>query len=63
MKVVMAQAPESLLDQRRRTGADRWDEIWDGVLHMPPMPNREHQDLEGTMVSSQRLAAADSAAI
>lgn len=49
MKVVMAQAPESLLDQRRRTGADRWDEIWNGVVHMPPMPNREHQDFEGAM--------------
>jgi len=30
---------------RRRTGADQWDEMWDGVLHMPPMPNREHQEL------------------
>jgi Uma2 family endonuclease len=35
-----------IIDLRRRTGADRWDEMWDGVLHMPPMPNRSHQDLE-----------------
>jgi Uma2 family endonuclease len=49
MKVVMAQAPQSLLEQRRRTGCDRWDEMWDGVLHMPPMPNRDHQDLEGAL--------------
>jgi Uma2 family endonuclease len=31
---------------RKRTGADRWDEIWDGVLHMPPAPNVHHQDFE-----------------
>ncbi|MGA2257225.1 MAG: hypothetical protein ABSG53_21430 [Thermoguttaceae bacterium] len=35
-----------ILDWRRRTDADRWDEMWDGVLHMPPMPNRSHQELE-----------------
>jgi Uma2 family endonuclease len=34
------------MELRRRNGADRWDEMWDGVLHMPPMPNRRHQDLE-----------------
>jgi Uma2 family endonuclease len=34
---------------RRQTGADRWDEMWDGVLHMPPMPNRFHQDLQWSM--------------
>jgi Uma2 family endonuclease len=49
MKVVMANAPASLLEQRRKSGADRWDEMWDGVLHMPPMPNRDHQDLEWAM--------------
>jgi Uma2 family endonuclease len=49
MKVVMADPPRRLLEERRRTGADRWDEVWDGVLHMPPLPNRDHQDLEGAM--------------
>ncbi len=49
MRAVLADVPASFLDDRRRTGADRWDEIWDGVLHMPPMPNREHQDLEGAL--------------
>ena len=46
MKAVMADIPAPLLAWRKKTGADRWDEIWDGVLHMPPMPNRDHQDLE-----------------
>ncbi len=45
MKAVMPQVPQHLLDQRARTGVDRWDEMWQGVLHMPPPPNREHQDL------------------
>lgn len=41
MKAVMP----DVLAYRRRTGADRWDEMWAGVLHMPPAPNRAHQDL------------------
>ena len=45
MKAVMPQVPQHLLDQRARSGADRWDEMWEGVLHMPPVPNREHQDV------------------
>jgi len=49
MKAVIANLPESFLEARRRTGADRWDEMWEGVLHMPPMPNRDRQDLEGSL--------------
>jgi len=45
MRAVMSDVPQHILDQRARTGADRWDEMWEGELHMPPMPNREHQDL------------------
>lgn len=45
-KAVMADVPAWLLEQRRRTGADKWDEMWEGVLHMPPMPTPEHQDFE-----------------
>jgi Uma2 family endonuclease len=39
----MLDAPQSLLDERRRTGADRFDEVWDGVLHMVPPPSLWHQ--------------------
>jgi Uma2 family endonuclease len=49
MKGVMAPVPTELLAQRKRTGADRFDEMWEGVLHMPAMPNREHQGLEGEL--------------
>jgi Uma2 family endonuclease len=42
----MAQVPAHILEWRRRTGADQWDEMWEGVLHMAPSPNRDHQDFE-----------------
>lgn len=45
MRAFFAEIPEYLLDERRTAGADRWDEMWDGVLHMPPMPGPEHQHL------------------
>lgn len=31
------------LARRKRLGLDRWDEMWDGVLHMSPAPSYEHQ--------------------
>jgi Uma2 family endonuclease len=49
MKAVMADVPQHILDWRRHTGDDQWDEMWEGVLHMAPSPNREHQDIEGAL--------------
>ncbi len=49
MKAVMPEVPPDIRQLRLRTGSDRWDEMWEGVLHMPPMPSRAHQDLEGEM--------------
>jgi Uma2 family endonuclease len=43
MRAVMLEVPEALLEQRRRSGADRWDEVWEGVLHMVPPPSDPHQ--------------------
>ena len=40
MRAVMPTLLPDVMALRKRTGADRWDEIWDGVLHMAPMPNR-----------------------
>ena len=34
-----------LLAQRRASGADRYDEVWDGVYVMSPMANNQHQSL------------------
>ncbi len=46
MKAVMSEVPPRILEWRRRTGADRWDEMWEGVLHMLPPPRLSHQNLE-----------------
>lgn len=45
MKAVMLDVPKELLEERRRKGHDRFDEMWDGVLHMVPQPSSEHQSL------------------
>ncbi|MEW4571032.1 Uma2 family endonuclease [Tautonia sp. JC769] len=34
---------ERLLEQRRASGGDRFDEVWDGVYVMSPLANNEHQ--------------------
>ncbi len=41
---------EELLARRRRAGADRLDEVWQGVRHMVPGPSFEHARI------SQQLA-------
>lgn len=51
MKAVLSEVPQTLLKARKRTGADLWDEKWEGVLHMPAMPLIEHQDLAGELQS------------
>jgi Uma2 family endonuclease len=33
---------DELLERRRRSGLDRLDEVWKGVLHMIPAPGFEH---------------------
>jgi Putative restriction endonuclease len=35
-------ALQQLLEQRRRTGADRHDEVWEGVYHMIPAAGFSH---------------------
>ena len=54
MRAVIPEVPPGLLAWRKQTGADRWDEMWEGVLHMAPNPNREHQDLEFVLESYLR---------
>jgi Uma2 family endonuclease len=45
MKAVILDMPQHWLDERKRSGAERFDEMWEGVLHVSPSPNRSHQDL------------------
>ncbi len=60
MKAVMPSLLPDVQAMRKKTGADRWDEVWEGVLHMPPMPNRDHQDLEWALETYLRLHSAPS---
>ena len=45
MRAVIADFPPHWLAERKRTGAHRFDEFWDGVLHVPPPRNRNHSEL------------------
>ncbi|MBI1903089.1 MAG: Uma2 family endonuclease [Planctomycetia bacterium] len=49
MKAVIPCVQESFLEQRKRLGHDQYDEMWEGVLHMAPMPNMAHQDFESEL--------------
>ncbi|MGI9120683.1 MAG: hypothetical protein ACR2G7_11290 [Acidimicrobiales bacterium] len=42
MRAVLLEAPQSLLEERRRLGLDIFDEMWEGVLHMVPPPGGPH---------------------
>lgn len=41
----MLDAPQAMLDERRKLGLDLRDEMWDVVLHVVPPPHDEHQGL------------------
>jgi Uma2 family endonuclease len=38
---------QELIRARQQKGIDRYDEVWEGVYVLPPMPNLDHQDLSG----------------
>lgn len=37
--------------QRQATGANRYDEVWEGTYRMTPMPNDEHQEIVSRLTS------------
>jgi Uma2 family endonuclease len=43
MKAVFSPVPEHILAWRKETGADRFDEMWEGVLHMGPLATKGHE--------------------
>jgi hypothetical protein len=49
MRAVIPVVDPDFLKQRQRFGADQWDEMWEGVLHMAPSPDFVHQDFEGEL--------------
>lgn len=42
--------------RRKENGADRWDEVWDGVYVMAAMPNDQHQGIVGRLTTFLTLA-------
>src|SRR5262245_45447889 len=49
MRAIMPVVLPDVLSWRKRRRLDRWDEMWDGDLHMAPAPNVEHQNLESDL--------------
>ena len=37
--------------EREASGADRYDEVWEGAYMMAPMPNDEHQQIVNRLAS------------
>ena len=45
--VVDPYVEDRLITERKVSGADRYDEVWEGIYMMTPIPNTEHQCLVG----------------
>jgi hypothetical protein len=43
MRVLLLDPDPAFLEERRRLRLDRRDEVWDGVYHVVPSANTEHQ--------------------
>ncbi len=54
MRAVVLDPPtaglDELLERRHRSGLDRLDEVWEGVLHMVPAPSYAHASVEAQLV-------------
>lgn len=59
MRAVMLDVPPDLLAERSKLGHDRFDEMWEGELHMVPAPNEEHQRIGSFLVALLLPAASD----
>jgi Putative restriction endonuclease len=40
---------QEVLERRQRSGLDRMDEVWEGVLHLVPAPNYKHVSVEAQL--------------
>src|SRR5262249_12886095 len=58
MNAMKHEFPPGLLDERRRTGCGRLDEVWAGVPHLVPPPSISHQDFEYELEQALRAIAA-----
>ncbi len=58
MKAVILDVPPGMIEERRRRGIDRRDEIWEGVYHMVPPPTGAHQAIvDGLFILLSNYAA------
>lgn len=57
MDAVWIDVPEDFLDERRRHGQDKKDELWEGVLHMVPPPSPKHNLLSVSLYNAFRVIA------
>jgi Uma2 family endonuclease len=57
MRAVLLDVDEPLIAERERLGLDRFDEMWEGVLHVVPPPKGRHQDLATDLAAELRAAA------
>lgn len=60
LSVLFREAPpavDDLIEERRRTGADRFDEIWEGVYVVNPPPSYRHSTVAGLIVDLLRPGA------
>ena len=44
-------AEQQIIDERKALGFDRYDEVWDGVYVVSPLPNDEHQENVGGLTT------------
>jgi Uma2 family endonuclease len=49
MRALLLDPDPKWLEERRRLGHDRFDEVWDGVLHVVPSPSSTHQLFESAL--------------
>lgn len=54
---------EKIRAQRAEWGGDRYDEVWEGIYRMNPLPNSEHMHLQGGLVWALRNAVASGPAM
>ena len=45
-----------LIRERRESGGDRYDEVWDGVYVMSPIADNEHQKLATKLSTTIEIA-------
>ena len=51
MLVLDPYVEDHLVAQRKASGADRYDEVWERIYMMTPIPNTEHQFLLGRLTA------------